>query len=61
MATGIKDEARRLLEALPEDSDWDDLVDAILDRLKIEQGLADADAGRVVSNEEVRRRFGLPA
>jgi len=61
MVAKIKDEARKLVENLPEESTWDDLMRAIYERLKVEQGIADAEAGRTVSNEEVRRRFGLPA
>jgi predicted transcriptional regulator len=61
MVAKIKDEARKLVENLPEESTWDDLMRAIYERLKVEQGIVDAEAGRTVSNEEVRRRFGLPA
>lgn len=61
MATDLKDQAHKLVDSLPEDSGWDDLMRAIYERLLIEQGVADAAAGRTVSNEEVRRRFGLDA
>lgn len=55
----IKDEARRLVENLPENSTWEDLMEQIYVRKAIEAGLADADAGRTVPLEEVRQRFGL--
>ena len=61
MATGIKEQARKLLESLPEESSWDDLMRAIYERLMVEEGIADFEAGRTVTNEEVRRRFGLTA
>lgn len=61
MASGIKDDARKLVESLPEESTWDDLMRAIYERLMVEKGVADLDAGRTISNDEVRRRFGLPA
>lgn len=57
---GIKEEARQLIESLPEDSDWDDLMELIYVRKTIESGLADSEAGRTVPNDEVRRLFGLP-
>ncbi|HEY5475561.1 MAG TPA: hypothetical protein VIK11_02495 [Tepidiformaceae bacterium] len=60
MASGIKDDARKLVESLPEESTWDDLMRAIYERLMVEKGVADFDAGRTISNDEVRRRFGLP-
>jgi len=61
VAAGIKDEARKLVESLPDESGWDDLMRAVYERMMVEQGLADIAAGRIVSNEDVRRRFGLPA
>ena len=56
----IKDEARRLVDALADDATWDDLMYRIYVRQAIEQGLADSDAGRTVSVADVRARFGLP-
>jgi len=58
--TNIKDEARRLVEKLPEDSTWDDLMREIYVRQAIESGLADSQAGRTTDVEEVRAKFGLP-
>ena len=59
-AVNIRDEAHRLVDQLPDDATWDDLLYQIYVRQSIDAGLADADAGRVVSTEEVRRRLGLP-
>jgi predicted transcriptional regulator len=56
----IKNEAHRIVEDLPEDASWEDLIYRIYVRQSIEAGLADADAGRVETVEEVRRSFGLP-
>ena len=55
----IKEEARRLIDNLPEDSTWDDLMYEIYVRQAIESGLNDIEAGRVFSVEEVRAKFGL--
>ena len=55
----IKEEARKLLERLPEDATWDDLMHEIYVRKAIEAGRADSRAGRITPVEEVRRRFGL--
>ena len=57
--TTVKEKARRLVGSLPDDATWDDLMYAIYVRQSVEEGLADADAGRVSSNEEVRASFGL--
>ena len=55
----IKEEARRLVDRLPENSTWDDLMHEIYVRQSIEKGLADSRAGRTTSVEEVREKFGL--
>jgi predicted transcriptional regulator len=56
----IKSEARRLVEQLPEDATWDDLMYEIYVRQAIEAGLRDSREGRTVPVAEVRRRLGLP-
>jgi len=59
MATNVREEAEKLVRELPDDATWDDLMYRIYVRQKIEAGLRDVEAGRVVSQEEVRREFGL--
>jgi hypothetical protein len=58
-ARSIKQEAQRLVERLPENSTWDDLMYEIYVRQAIESGLKDSQAGKVISVEEVRAKFGL--
>ena len=58
--TSVRDEARRLVEQLPADATWEDLLYEIYVRQSIEAGLEDCRAGRLVPVEEVRRRLGLP-
>jgi len=55
----LKSQAHELVESLPENATWDDLMYEIYVRLSIEAGLQDADEGRLHSVEEVRARFGL--
>jgi len=57
--TNVKEEAKRLIERLPEDMSWDDLMHEIYVRQSIEAGLADSLAGRVIDVTEVRAKFGL--
>ena len=57
----VKEEARKLVENLPDDVTWDDLICQIYVRQTIEAGLADSDADRVTEVEKVREEFGLPA
>jgi len=56
----IKEEARRLIDRLPENATWDDLMYEIYVRSAIEAGLADSKAGRITSVEAVRAQLGLP-
>jgi hypothetical protein len=55
----IKEEARRLIDKLPEDSTWDDLMDEIYVRQVIEAGLTDSKAGKVTFVDQVHAKFGL--
>ena len=56
-ATKVKDKARNLVEDLPDDASWDDLMYRIYVRQAIEAGLEDSEAGRVADVKEVRTRF----
>ena len=62
-ASSVKAEARRLVDTLPDDATWDDVMYRLYVRQSIERGLADSDAGRTVSHEDVRQmlrdRFGI--
>ena len=55
----IKEEARRIVDQLPEDAPWEDLIYRIYVRQSIKAGIRDANAGRVEAVAEVRRSFGL--
>jgi hypothetical protein len=61
MPTAIKPEARRLVEQLPDDATWEDLMYEIYMRQAIESGLQDSREGRTAPVEEVRKHFGLLA
>lgn len=58
-SNNIKEKARNLIDKLPENSTWDDLMYEIYVRQAIESGLNDSEAGKVVSVEKVRAKFGL--
>jgi len=57
--SNVKADALRLIDGLPDDATWDDIMYRIYVRQSVEAGIRDADAGNVVPVEEVRRRFGL--
>ncbi len=55
----VKEEAKRLVEKLPEESTWDDLMYEIYVRQAIEAGLNDSQSGKTKDVELVRKEFGL--
>ena len=55
----VKEEARRLIEQLPEDMTWDDLMHEDYVRQSIEAGLVDSEAGKLTDVAEVRAKLGL--
>ena len=57
----LKEDARQLIENMPDNFTWDDLMHEIYVRQAVEAGLADSEAGRVHDVGEVRKRFGLPS
>lgn len=56
----IKTEAQKLIDRLPDNFTWDDLMYEIYVRQVVEAGLADSQAGRLISVQEVTAKFGLP-
>ena len=55
----IKQEAYHLLQKLPENATWDDLMYEIYVRQAIEAGIEDSEAGRTIDVGQVRAKFGL--
>jgi hypothetical protein len=58
--TPIKEEARRLVEELPEDATWSDFVLLVVERQRVEEGIADPDAGIAWTSDEIRNKRGIP-
>jgi len=52
-----KEQVQQILEELPENASLEDIQYHIYVRQKIQQGLDDVDAGRVVPHEEVEKRL----
>lgn len=47
------------LQDLPSDATFDDAIERLVFLAKIDAGLAELDAGKGVSHEEVKQRLGL--
>jgi hypothetical protein len=54
-----KEDAHKLVEQLPADATWEDLMREIYVRTAIERGLDDSRSGRTKDVAEIRRRYGL--
>jgi hypothetical protein len=55
-----KDEAHKIIDRMPANATWDDLIREIYVREAVEHGLADSKAGRTKDVKEVRVKYGLP-
>ena len=56
---GMKAAVLELVNDLPNDATWEDVIYRVYVREAIEAGRKDAAEGRLVDLAEVRRRFGL--
>ena len=52
-----KKQVQELLETLPDDASFEDIQYHIYVRQQVQRGFDEADAGRVVSHEEVQKRL----
>ena len=54
-----KEEAHRIIDRMPPNATWDDLMNEIYVREVIERGLADSNEDRTRDVKEVRAKYGL--
>jgi predicted transcriptional regulator len=52
-----KDAARQIIDRLPDQATWDDIMYELYVKQKIEEGIQAADEGRTVSHSEAKRRL----
>ncbi|MBE0611320.1 MAG: hypothetical protein IH609_18200 [Dehalococcoidia bacterium] len=55
--TSVKEEARRLIEQLPDDASWADLAHVVAMRERLARARRDSAAGRGTSSEELLNRI----
>lgn len=58
-AASVKEEARKIIDGLPDTATWEDVIYRLYVREAIEAGIADADAGRLTEVADVRAEYGL--
>ena len=55
----IKTEARKIINELPDNADWDDLMYKLYVHKSITQGLEDSKNRKIISVKDVRSQYGL--
>jgi len=55
--SGVKEEALKLVDGLPDEASWEDLIYQMYVRKKLERGIEAADQGRVTAHEDVKKLF----
>jgi predicted transcriptional regulator len=53
----LKDEARRIIEDLPENVTWDDLMYQLYVKKRVETGIKEIENGETLPHEEVKKRL----
>ena len=53
----VKEELIRLIQDQPDDSSQEEILRELAFAAMVERGIADSDAGRIISNEEMARRI----
>ena len=56
-SASIKDEVYKIAEQLGEDATWDDVAYSISIRQQVACGVADIEAGRTVSHDELKKKW----
>lgn len=59
MAQSTKELLKQAVDDLPADATVEEAMERLLFLAKIQQGIAETDAGRTISHDEVGRRLGL--
>lgn len=55
--SSVKEQAKELIDLLPDQATWDDIMYELYVKKKINLALEAAEEGRVTSHDEVKRKF----
>ena len=55
----VKEEARRIVDQLPEDATWSDLAHLVAMHERLARARRDSAAGLGITSDELRKRLGL--
>ncbi len=57
--SNVKDVAKNILEEMPNNATWEDIMYEFYVRMKIGKGLEDIDQEKTFTHSEVEKRFGI--
>ena len=55
--TNIKESVKELIDRLPSDSNYEDIIAEIYFKQQVEEGLEELNDGKAISHEEVKKRL----
>jgi hypothetical protein len=55
----VKEEARKLVEELPENITWSDFAQLVMERQRVEEGISDLESGVKWTSDEIRDKLGI--
>lgn len=55
----MKQRALEAVRSLPESATFEDVMERLLFLAKIDRGLAEADAGKLIPHEQIKARYGV--
>ena len=55
--SNIKESVKELIDRLPADSNYEDIIAEIYFKKQVEEGLEELDAGKGISHDEVKKRL----
>ncbi len=55
--TVVREEAKKLINGLPDEASWDDLIYEIYVRKKIDEGIKAAEEGNLIPHDVVKQRL----
>lgn len=53
----IKEQANKIIQNLPDDATWDDLMAEIYFKQNVDKGLSDLTKGKTLSHDEAKKRL----
>jgi predicted transcriptional regulator len=55
----VKEGVEEILRSLPDDATYEEVIEALIERMKIERALEDLREGRVFTQEEMEQKFSV--